>query len=428
MLVLKDVDYLQVNLNSLVADYDRHTLANLYQPIIGYKAVALYFTLLTEVDNQKINTIISHKNIFDRMQINAGDFVDSRKFLEAVGLLKTYVTDLKGNKLYTYELYAPKTPKLFFDNTLLYGMLIKNLGEAEANKLKNVYLLNSTPEGKEITASFIEVFSPDLDDPAFRKAMLSSGTIAGRSSAKLNSGFSYELFFKTLEEISQISAEAFSKKTMKEIERLATLYGVSEESAAQAVSEIYNPKASKDERIDFEALKQIFEDESKYHFLRKRSATGYVSGKVSSQTDLASKINLMETYAPKDYLKVLQNGTEPAVSDVRIIEELSRKYHLPNCVINAIIDYVLTKNDNILNKAFADKVAASIVREGITTTVDAMNYLKKVSSKGRRSKKPKEETDVVTTTNPTVKETEEEIPDWDQMIKDLEEGYDNGEN
>ena len=48
MLVLKEIDYLDVKLNSLVADYDRKILANLYQPIIGYTALAVYFTLLSE--------------------------------------------------------------------------------------------------------------------------------------------------------------------------------------------------------------------------------------------------------------------------------------------------------------------------------------------------------------------------------------------
>ena len=94
MLIVKENDYLEVNLNSLIADYDRLILTNLYQPIIGYKAVSLYFTLLTEAENQKINPIINHKTLFDRMQMTASDFVDSRKLLEAVGLLKTFVSDL----------------------------------------------------------------------------------------------------------------------------------------------------------------------------------------------------------------------------------------------------------------------------------------------------------------------------------------------
>ena len=386
MHILKDSDYLEVNLNSLVADYDRLTLTNLYQPIIGYKAVGLYFTLLTEVENQKINSIVEHKSLFNRMQISVSDFVDARKYLEAIGLLKTFVSDLKDNKLYQYELYAPKTPKLFFDNTLLYGMLIKSIGEQEATKLKNIYNINRNPEGVEITSSFMEVFAPDFEDPAFRKAMEGSGEIINRQTAKLDCGFSYELFFKYLGEHSQIKPEAFSKKTMKEIERLATLYGIDEESAAQAVIELYNPQAPKDERVDFEELGERFKEQYNFQYLYVRGGDNR-SSIIRSKTDLARKINLMEKLSPRDFLAVLQNGVAPANVDLKLLNDLSGVFKLPNCVINALVDYILTINDNILSRPLTEKVAASLVREGVKTTIDAMNYLKKNKLKKKKSSK-----------------------------------------
>lgn len=426
MLLLKEEDYLEVSLNSLIADYDRMILVNLYQPIIGYKAVSLYFTLLTEAENQKITSIIPHKSLFTRMQISAGDFIDSRKLLEAVGLLKTFVNKMKSNHFYQYELYAPKTPKLFFDNTLLYGMLIKSVGEVDANRLKTIYLINRNIEGEEITSSFVETFSPDLDDPAFKRAMEVNGTTVSRTSAKLISGFNYETFTNYIAEHSQINVSFFSKKVMKEIERLATLYGVNEESAAEAVINLYNPYAEKDSRIDFEELAKIFMEETHYDFLRNRRFTGNVDGRVSGKSDLARKINLMETKSPKDYLAILQNGTRPAPSDLKLINDLSAQYALPNCVINALIDYILATNDNVLARALCEKIAASLAREGIKTTIDAMNYLKKTSGKGKKksggSKEIKENP-----VNNNDEQVEEEL-DWDQMIKDLEEGNDDGEN
>ena len=427
MLLVKENDYLEVNLNSLVADYDRLTLTNLYQPIIGYKAVGLYFTLLTEADNQKISPIINHKTLFDRMQMTASDFVDSRKLLEAVGLLKTFVSDLKENKFYQYELYAPKTPKLFFDNTLLYGMLIKSIGENDANKLRNIYLINREPEGTEITASFMEVFAPDLDDPAFRKAMAGSGNVVSRQTAKLVSGFSYELFFKCLAEISQIKAETFSKKDMKEIERLASLYAISEEAAAQAVSELYDPYAKQGNRIDFEELAKRFMDITNYRVL-SHTRYGAKGRGVSGETALARKIQDMEKYSPGEYLSILQNGTTPAPSDLKLVNDLSKKYQLANAVINALLDYVLTTNDNILSRALTEKIAASLAREGVTTAIDAMNYLKKIRKRGKK----KDASEPATVNPPKGEdgggESEEPTLSRREILDQLEEDDDDGEN
>ena len=427
MLIVKENDYLEVNLNSLIADYDRLILTNLYQPIIGYKAVSLYFTLLTEADNQKINPIINHKTLFTRMQMTASDFVDSRKLLEAVGLLNTFVSDLQENKFYQYELFAPKTPKLFFDNTLLYGMLIKCVGENDANKLRTIYLINRKPEGEDITASFTEVFHPDLDDPAFRKAMEGAGGIVSRQTAKLNSGFSYEAFFTYLSENSQIKAEAFSKEDMKEIERLATLYAISEEAAAQAVAELYDPYGKKGSRIDFEELAKRFMDITNYRAL-SHTRYGTKGRGISGETDLARKIQDMEKYSPSEYLSILQNGTVPALSDLKIVNDLSKKFQLANAVINALVDYVLTTNENILSRPLIEKIAASLAREGVTTAIDAMNYLKKTRRKGKKKD----------STGTTVRETTQDSGDNEtieeptlsrkELLEQLEEDDDDGEN
>ena len=54
MVILSENDYLDVKLKSLIADYDSETISNLYQPIIGYAALAVYFTLVSETKNQKV--------------------------------------------------------------------------------------------------------------------------------------------------------------------------------------------------------------------------------------------------------------------------------------------------------------------------------------------------------------------------------------
>ena len=137
----------------------------------------------------------------------------------------------------------------------------------------------------------------------------------------------------------------------------------------------------------------------------------------------------METKAPKDYLAYLQDGTRPAAADIRLINDLSKNYHLPNPVINAVVDYVLAKADNVLSRAYAEKVAASLVRENARTAVDAMNYLRKVDKKTRGKKQIKKMILPVEENLEPVKKKEKESDwesDWDRMMDELNGGEDGG--
>lgn len=429
MVILSENDYLDVKLNSLIADYDNETLSNLYQPIIGYAALAVYFTLVSESKNQKITSVISHNQLLNRLQMSPGDFVDARKRLEAVGLLRTMLETNNSLKIYHYQIYAPKTPAKFFDDTLLYGMLIKAVGDVDANRFKSIYQFNGEEQGKDISASFVEVFQPNFDDPAFMKALQGVNAI-GRRNSKINSEFNYDLFFEQLTQISQIKQDAFTKKDMKEIERLSTLNGISEAEAASAVASVYDPYAPKGKHVDFEKLTSMFQERTEYSYLLSKKLNRS-SNKVSGNSNLAGKINIMETRTPKQFLALLQNGTQPALSDLKIVEALSKKFNLNNSVINAIIDYVLATNNNILSRSFCEKIGASLAREGITTTIDAMNYLKKVS-RGQQQRKdyssaqPVQQVELEQRENK--KDSSKEEVNWDELLDDIEEdgGEDNG--
>ena len=159
MVILSQNDMFDIKVSSLLADYDRDTITNLYQPIIGYTALAVYFTFWSESENQKIVSLSSHEEILLRMKISTGEFIEARKQLEAVGLVKTKLEKANNISIYHYVLYAPKTPSKFFNDALLYGLLIQNLGESLANKIKRVYETNvKQSEGEDISATFNDVF------------------------------------------------------------------------------------------------------------------------------------------------------------------------------------------------------------------------------------------------------------------------------
>lgn len=431
MIVLSEKDYLEVKFASLIGDYDRDTLVNLYQPLIGYEATASYLTLWSEANNQRLSPMISHGQLLRHMRITVNKFIDARKSLEATGLLKTYITKCGDFNIYRYELYAPKDPWNFFGNALLFGLLIQAIGESEANRMKSLYKLDiNEDKGEDISSSFMEVFHPDFEDPAFMRALSNDGAVKGRVVAKITSEFSYEKFFEELAKVSQITESSFSKKDMKEIERLATLNGINEETAANDVANIYDVTAGKGHHIDFQELAKMFQNETNYNYLmsKKRSnKPNFVSG----TSDLSEKINLMEMSTPKDYLSILQGGSMPASADLKIIEFLSKNFQLNNGVINAIIDFVLTSNNNVLSRAYAEKVAASVARSNIETTVDAMNYFrnsfKKKTTPSASTVKYEPQTEEVENDNSINSASNDDV-DWDKLLSDLEEAGKNGEN
>lgn len=423
MTVLGSKDLLKVKFSGLAADYDRDTIVNLYQPIVGYTAVAIYFSLWSLSSSNNYSECITHEQLFSRMQIAPGRFVESRKLLEATGLLKSYVKTSDVCKKYSYVLYAPKSPKDFFDNTLLYGMLVKCVGVEEADSIKDKYIDNSVEEsGEDISEKFVDVFKPSYDDPVFTYVAGKSEKTVGRNTAKIKNCFDYEIFFKELAIHSDIDEKNLSSKEMKEIERLALLNGVKEQETANIIINIYDGLQVKGKRIDFVELAKQLQAHSNYKMIAPRKEA-QKPNLMSGDSALANKINLMETVSPKEYLSILQNGTVVAMSDLKLVNDLSANYNLANCVINAIVDYVLASNNNVLSRPYCEKIATSLAREGIETTIDAMNYLKKVNS---NRKKPtnnvkmeiRKPVRTIAASNNDVKESLDDIS-WSQLIDEL---------
>ena len=404
---------------SLVADYDIETLFNLYGPIIGAIGSALYMSLLGEAHNQRITKVSTHESLLVKLQINTSEFLKARGYLEGLALLKTYVEKVGEETTYHYELYAPRTPNKFFANALLFGTLIKNVGEKEAMRLKMIYEINNeTSSGSEISKTFGEVFNPDFNDMAYQQASNNNSDNKDRRTAKIDSEFNFDRFFEALETVSQIKREAIAKKELKEIERLAALYGIDETNAANIVSYLYDANKEKGNRIDLKELAKMLREDTNYRFLTANNNKNNKKNLVSSDSDIANKINLMESVSPKQFLSYLQNGTSPASSDLIIIEGISKKFGLTNSVINVLVAYVLEVNDNILSKAYIEKIAASLAREGITSAYDAMNYLKKIRNGKKKDKATK------TTSKISIEEVEPETPEeedenWEELLKKI---------
>ncbi len=400
-------DFYEIRVASLITNMDRDSLLELYQPIIGAKATSLYLTLSTQNKSNE-GSILKLQQLLKSMQLTGSEFLSARHYLEAVGLIRTYESKQEDVRCYIYVIYSPKSPKAFFDDVLFKGLLILSVGEKEAKRLANKWKVNLTipEEYHEVSASFLDVYKIDVDDPSFRKEF--GLQILDREHGRAKLDFNYDLFFRYISENSGIDTSTFKKKDMKEISRLATLFGLDEKRMAFIVIDEYIPEGQI--HLDFENIKNHCINDIRY-----APSKNYETSIVSGDSENAKYIRDIENATPIQLLKDRQNGAKPAKSDIAIVNSLSKEYGLPNSIINVVIDYVLNKNDNVLSKNYAEKIAASLTREGVKTAVDAMNYLKKLCVKNTSKKK-------VSTTKKEVEVEESEISldEMNELLNDLE--------
>ena len=152
--------YTVVN-KTVITDKDKKIVSMLYQPIIGYSAVSLYYTLISDLDKRELfSEDLMHHHLMATMQLSLEDIIVAREKLEAIGLIKTYMKKDNINQ-YVYLVYSPLDANDFFNHPILNIVLYNNVGKREYDKLLDYF---KTPrvvlkDYQDITASFDEVFT-----------------------------------------------------------------------------------------------------------------------------------------------------------------------------------------------------------------------------------------------------------------------------
>ena len=146
---------------TVIHDGDRKLVSMLYQPIIGYTAVSLYFTLLDDLDKSELMSHdLTHHHLMATMQLKLDDIVVAREKLEACGLLKTYFKVGNINQ-YVYLIYSPMSAHEFLTHPILNVVLYNNLGKKEYERIVNYFKVPyiNLKDYEDITLSFDQVFT-----------------------------------------------------------------------------------------------------------------------------------------------------------------------------------------------------------------------------------------------------------------------------
>lgn len=418
MIYLAREDFYEVHLGSMLSSYDREILTLLYQPFISSDALSLYFTLWSEQNRQDIFELETHDRLIKTLGISVNDFVEARKKLEATGLIQTFIRKKDDINYYIYLLFAPKTPKEFFKDILFKGLLTKAIGEKETYRLMSYFASKEVNlEGyQEISATFPFVFSLEYDSNIFKNSG-NSIRLRGRKIKSIDQGFDFAIFYKNLFDNHQILQSSFTKEDSKEISRISLLFGLDELQMSEFVSQVYN--FGDKNHLDYQKLYDLA---SKANQLGVFKANPENNIQYPDENEFGKFTNLVANVPPFEFLKLKQGYTNPAPSDVRLINQLSSEMNLEFGVINVLIDYVLRKYNNQLSKELVLKIAGSLKRSDINTAYDAMSYFYR--SNKRNDKKPaKKYKKNVSSDEILDKELDVEKIDIDEeeLLKDLKE-------
>lgn len=409
MIYLNKDDYYEVFLSSRLTEESIKILYQLYQPIVGHDAIALYLTLYYEFEKQNLIFASTHESLIELMNLNISKIQEERKILEGIGLIESYYYKDENKTNYRYVLLPPKSADDFFNDILLTGLLVRSIGAKKTNQIANLYKLKKFEKESfiDVTESFVNAFHPNLDSSSF-SAKIDYQNSYLKNRKNIDNGFDTGSFLENVEKNYQIKNDFFNKNDLEQIAKISLLYGIEEEVMATIVAQSLINK-----KIDFEMVKKLAINDKDFSPIRNAKVIRS-NDLIDGNSLLSKKINLMSTTAPFDYLKIKQNNGAVSPSDIRLIDDLNNKYGLNPKVINTLVDYVLENYENTLPRNLVLKIAGSLKRENIESCIDAMNYLYKIK---KLSKNHKEKAKVTKTDDDELYTQE----DLDRLLSEIED-------
>lgn len=428
----------QVTKSFPLTEEGNNGLVYLYLPIIGQKALALYYGFIGDKDDPYENEF-AHIDMLDALNIGLPDFLQARKQLEGMGLLSVFTKeDTEFGKMFLYRLEEPIHPEAFFRDETYSFLLLNTIGERKFRQMVRRF----QPENpdlsayQEITSNFREVYGA-LDERLFSQNAQSLEKIS-KDYQQLSTGKMQldekQIDWPFLYELAQrkfIIKENFDEAFKQQLTLYANLYGFDEMKLVDLMSEVV---ALSDGIIDRKELdktvrqqatvknkKQTSTRESldehsdietrRFNTLRQ---TGF------SENDI-QLVKIAQSTAPMDFLQAIKNEKHSYVADQEtwLLKTLVERSPLPNSVINVLVHYILViKKNSFLQANFVNQIATNWSELEMNSPEEAIKHVRDLvkEAKNRPSKK----------SNSSAKKQQpirqEKLPDWvDKPSEEVED-------
>ncbi|MBC1516144.1 replication initiation and membrane attachment family protein [Listeria immobilis] len=376
---LQAVDSYQVKASGILTGADRKIITMLYQPLMGAECLALYQTLFTEVEENRLwSKAHSHVQLLNMLDISLKALFEARLKLEGLGLLKSYVKTENDTRFYIYEILPPLSPEKFFSDGLLNIYLYSKIGNAQFQRLRRFFSDDAieTTTYSEITRSFQDVFEP-FKGGTIATIDKTNQTLMDKTKPKEiefdDAGFDFNLFISLLSP-SMISRDKITKEVRQTILKLHGIYQVSEKDMPSYLYRALDANGD----IDIVFLRKIvregysIENGTPPKLQMKQEMPDVEEQKEVLNDEEALQVYL-ESITPFQLLVDISDGAVPAETDLRVVEEVMNQQNLPVPVMNVLIEYVMLRLDRKLAKNYMMTIAAHWKRKNVKTAKEAMD-------------------------------------------------------
>lgn len=422
MSVLPADTFIVVN-KTMLNDKDRNLLMLLYQPIVGYQSISLYYTLWSYLDKSELlSNEWTHHHLLRDMMISNSELVDAKIKLEAIGLLKTYVK--KGNvNNYVYELYSPISASEFINNPVLNMALFNAVGKLEYDRIVSYFKIPkiNLREYEDITSKFSDVF-------AFSNVPLTDNLIYDiKKSNYRKLEILSKIDINTI--LSLISDEILNKKSLTKdtkdfLYKISYIYNYDNDDMIELIRNSISDKHTIDKKLLQENASKYYryDNMGKLPSIVYKNQPEYLRKESLDTSNRSRMIHMFEVTSPYDFISSKYKNGNPTSSDLSIISYLLIDLNLKPGVVNVLIDYVLKINNNKLIKSFVEVIASQWSKSGIETVEDAMSIAEKEYKKKKSvtTKQVKKSSITPEWINKDIKEdiaTEEEIRKLESRMK-----------
>ncbi len=384
---------------TILNENDRKIISMLYQPIIGSMAVSLYYTLWADLDKTELlSAEYTHHHLMTSLRIKMDLIVTSRKKLEAVGLLKTFVKNGNVNN-YVYEMFSPISASEFFNHPILNIVLYNNVGKKEYESLLKYFKVPriNLSSYEELTSTFDSVFesvpSSSYDNLNEDLRVNKTGEI------KIDNAFDFELLISLVPN-GVITNKTFSKEVKELINNLSFVYNMDANDMKAPILNSIKENGLIDKILLRKNVRNYYkyENQNKLPSLVYKSQPEYLKNPVGADDKRAKMIYVFENTTPYNFLKGRSNGAKPSSRDLALLETLLSDFKLNPGVVNVLIDYVLKINNKKLTRGFLEAIASQWKRLNVETVEEAMKEAEKEYKKSKKvinvnsiSKTPKKE-------------------------------------